>query len=143
MQELLLPSDSEYTCGVYRGLDKITKCLVMKRVLKDGLTIRAEVVKDKAIEETCFKVADLLELRGAINIQLRKTGSGPEIFEINPRFSSTVLFRHHVNFCDLIWSIEDTLDIKLIKHDLPVKYGTRIYRYYCEVFKYEDKFFEY
>ena len=143
LQELLLPSDSEYTCGVYRGADKVTKCLIMKRVLKDGLTIRAEVVQDESIEELCFKVAELLELRGSINIQLRKIESGPEIFEINPRFSSTVLFRHHVNFCDLIWSIEDTLNIKLIEHPRSVKYGTKIYRYYREVFKYEDQFFEY
>jgi len=143
LQELLLPSDSEFTCGVYRGLDKITKCLIMKRELKGGLTIRAEVVEDKPIEELCFKVAELLELRGSINVQLRKIKSGPRIFEINPRFSSTVLFRHYVNFCDLIWSIEDRLGIKLIGHDLPVKYGTKIYRYYHEVFKYEDKFIKY
>lgn len=143
LQGLLLPSDSEYTCGVYRGSDKITKCLIMKRVLKNDVTGIAEVVEDKSVEELCFKVAELLDLRGSINIQLRKTELGPEIFEINPRFSSTVLFRHHVNFCDLIWSIEDTLNIKLIKHPRPVKYATKIYRYYREVFKYGDKFFEY
>jgi len=143
LQELLLPGDSEFTCGVYRGLDKITKCLIMKRALQGGLTIKAEVVKDKPIEELCLKVAELLELRGSINVQLRKIESGPRIFEINPRFSSTVLFRHYVNFCDLIWSIEDRLGIKLRKHNLPVKYGTKIYRYYHEVFEYEDKISKY
>jgi carbamoyl-phosphate synthase large subunit len=143
LQELLLPNDSEFTCGVYRGFDKIARCLVLKRVLQGGLTIKAEVVEDKPIEELCFKVAELLELRGSINVQLRKTESGPRIFEINPRFSSTVLFRHHVNFCDLIWSMEDMLGIKFLECNLPVTYGTKIYRYYQEVFKYEDKFFKY
>lgn len=143
LQELLLPDDSEYTCGVYRGSNETTECIIMRRVLKNDVTGIAEVVEDESIQDLCFKVAELLDLKGAINIQLRKTESGPRIFEINPRFSSTVLFRHNVNFCDLIWSIEDTLSIKLIDRNQPVKYGMKIYRYYREVFKYEDKFFEY
>ena len=143
LQELLLPADSEHTCGVYRSSDETTKCLIMQRTLKNDVTGVAEVVTDRSIEDLCYTVADLLKVRGSINIQLRKTKEGAKIFEINPRFSSTVLFRHYVGFCDLVWSIEDALGIRLLKSQPPIKYGTKIYRYYREVFKYEGKFFEY
>jgi carbamoyl-phosphate synthase large subunit len=52
-------------------------------------------------------LAEALDLRGSINVQLRITTNGPRIFEINPRFSSTVLMRHQMGFCDLVWSIQD------------------------------------
>jgi carbamoyl-phosphate synthase large subunit len=142
LQELLLPDDSEYTCGVFRSAGGAAKCLAMRRTLANGMTSIAEVATDESIEDLCCSVADLLELRGAINIQLRKTKEGGRIFEINPRFSSTVFFRHCVGFCDLVWSIEDALNIKLLENLPEIKYGTMIYRYYHEVFKYKGDFFE-
>ena len=56
------------------------------------------------------KLAEKLNLIGSINIQLRIRGDEPVIFEINPRFSSTVLFRYLFGFKDLEWSIQDLLD---------------------------------
>ena len=35
------------------------------------------------------------------------------VFEINPRFSSTVLFRHMMGYEDVIWSIQDKLGLEL------------------------------
>ena len=35
------------------------------------------------------------------------------IFEINPRFSSTVLFRHLMGFEDVLWSIQDKLGLSV------------------------------
>jgi carbamoyl-phosphate synthase large subunit len=29
------------------------------------------------------------------------------VFEINPRFSSTVLMRHRVGYTDVLWAIEE------------------------------------
>ena len=37
------------------------------------------------------------------------------IFEINPRFSSTVLMRNYLGFTDLVWSIEEKFGLKLTK----------------------------
>jgi len=143
VQELLLPHDAEYTCGVYRGPDEETRSVILKRRLQNDVTGVAEAVKDEAIELLCLKVAEALFLRGSINIQLRKTALGPRIFEINPRLSSTVLFRHYINFCDMIWSLEDALNVKLIDRNRPIKYGTKMFRYYSEVFCGEDGFARY
>ena len=55
-----------------------------------------------------MQIAESLDLFGSINIQLRLVEKeGPMVFEINPRFSSTVGMRHMIGFSDLIWSIEE------------------------------------
>lgn len=104
-QERLLPDDREYTCGLYRSNGGETRSIVMRRRLVGGFTGFGEVVRDGEIESLLESVADGLELRGSINVQLRLTDRGPVVFEINPRFSSTVVFRHMLGFHDLAWSL--------------------------------------
>ena len=58
-------------------------------------------------EHMCEKIATGLDLRGSMNIQLRLTDKGPRVFEINPRFSSTVLMRHRIGYRDVLWTIEE------------------------------------
>ena len=60
----------------------------------------------------CKHIANEVSLLGSMNVQLRLTNEGPRIFEINPRFSSTVLMRHLIGFQDLIWTINDILNVK-------------------------------
>lgn len=55
----------------------------------------------------CMRIAEGLNLHGSMNVQLRLTDKGPRVFEINPRFSSTVLMRHRLGFSDVIWAIEE------------------------------------
>ena len=107
LQELLLPADREVTCAVFRGRDRRIAVLSMLRTLVGGFTSWAQVIEDEAVTAQCTRVAETLELVGAINVQLRLTGDGPRIFEINPRFSSTVLMRHRLGFRDLVWSLQD------------------------------------
>ena len=61
----------------------------------------------------CESVAAGMNLYGSINIQLRITDKGPRIFEINPRFSSTVLMRHRIGFCDLLWAIDEAQGLEV------------------------------
>ncbi len=97
----------EYTCGVFRDRNKKTRTIIFKRELQGGLTGHGELVRNEKINELLVSVAEKLDLQGSINVQLRMNNNGIYIFEINPRFSSTVLFRHKLNFKDLIWSIQD------------------------------------
>lgn len=107
-QQYLPLSKGEFTCGVYRCLDGTTRVIAMKRRLASGVTSYAEVINDPAIESLCIQIAESLDLQGSINIQLRFVEDlGPMVFEINPRFSSTVGMRRKIGFCDLIWSIEE------------------------------------
>ncbi len=106
-QELLLPADQEVTCAVYRTKSGEIAVLQMLRELIDGSTGWARVIEEPEIAAQCSGLAEALDLRGAINVQLRITSEGPRIFEINARFSSTTLMRHRMGFSDLIWALNE------------------------------------
>ena len=106
-QELLEPDDREVTCAVYRRKDGEVSTLLMLRRLTAGFTGWAKIIKDDAATKMCEKIAKGLDLRGSMNVQMRLTSKGPRVFEINPRFSSTVLMRHKLGFSDLLWAIDE------------------------------------
>jgi carbamoyl-phosphate synthase large subunit len=106
-QELLVPENQEITCAVYRAKDGRVAVLQLLRKLTEGTTSWAKVIDNKEVLEMCRKIAKGIELQGSMNIQLMLTDSGPRIFEINPRFSSTVLMRHKLGFCDFLWSLDE------------------------------------
>lgn len=128
LQEYLLPKEEEYTCGVFRAFGK-TFTIIFKRELVDGITNKAIVWKDKDIDNLCKKIAKAFNLNGSINIQLRKTKTGPVPFEINPRYSSTVSMRSHLGFNDVEWAIDVFLFKKEIKYTAPKK-GILILRHF-------------
>lgn len=109
-QELLSPVDQEITCGVYRTKQCKTHVIQIHRELTQGQTSWGKIIADPSIKNLCEEIAEFLNLFGSINIQLINTDKGPKIFEINPRFSSTVLMRHLVGFQDLIWTINEYED---------------------------------
>ena len=106
-QELLLPDEKEYTAGVFKSKKGEIKTISFRRILHGGRTGYAEVVKDTQIDQFLLNVARSIKFDGSINVQFRVTENGPVIFEINPRFSSTLVFRHKLGFKDVEWSILD------------------------------------
>ena len=112
-QELLKPDNQEITCAVYRAKNGKIAVLQLLRELIGGLTGWAKVVSNNKVLEMCESVAAGMNLSGSINIQLRLTDKGPRIFEINPRFSSTVLMRHRIGFCDLLWAIDEAQGLEV------------------------------
>ena len=112
-QELLKPDNQEITCAVYRAKNGKITVLQLLRELTGGLTGWAKVVSNNKVLEMCESVAAGMNLYGSINIQLRLTDKGPRIFEINPRFSSTVLMRHRIGFCDLLWAIDEAQGLEV------------------------------
>jgi carbamoyl-phosphate synthase large subunit len=113
VQELITDENGEFTCGLYRSSKGEIRSQIFKRELTGGYSGYGEVIENKAITDLLEKLAVKLELVGSINVQLRITNNLPKVFEINPRFSSTVLYRHLFGFEDLIWSIEDRLGHEL------------------------------
>ena len=126
-QELLIPEDEEYTCGLYALKNGHIRTIVFKRRLGGGITVYGKTVINQEIEDTLSILAKNLELRGSINVQLKLTNRGPVIFEINPRFSSTVVFRHLLGFKDLIWNIYEQKGIPLEEY-VPPNEGTIFFR---------------
>jgi len=106
-QELLLPADAEVTCAVYRDRTGRTQVLPMLRRLVGGQTGWIRVLDAPEAVDQCRTIAERLDLRGPINVQMRLTPAGPRIFEINPRFSSTALLRHRLGFSDVAWLLDE------------------------------------
>ncbi len=113
VQEYLEGDEEEYTCGLFRSKSGISRNIILKRKLTGGYSGYGIVVENKEINDLLNLLATKINLRGSINVQLRLTNKGPVIFEINPRFSSTVLFRHMFGFTDLLWSLEDLFEWEL------------------------------
>jgi carbamoyl-phosphate synthase large subunit len=126
-QEYLAQDDDEFTCGIYRSACNDIRHIAFRRRLKGGVTQSGEVVNNQIINQLLVNVAEALELRGSINVQLRLCERGPVVFEINPRFSSTVVFRHLLGFQDLIWSLQEKSGEMLSTYNPPSE-GTKIYR---------------
>ena len=126
-QEFLLPENEEYTCGVYRTNTGEIRTIIIRRKLLGGFTGSGITVHSDSISQYLDKIAVALDLHGSINIQLRCTDHGPVAFEINPRFSSTVVFRHLLGFQDLFWSLSELRNIPLKPYQ-EVKKDIRIYR---------------
>ena len=126
-QSLLLPDKEEYTCPVYRSPNAGTRILILKRTLQGGLTGSGEVKASKEIEEYVYRIAQVMDLNGPMNVQLRLTKRGPVVFEINPRLSSTVMFRDKLGFCDLKWWILESCGQRLPSYINP-EVGTKFYR---------------
>lgn len=130
----------EYTCGLYGTCTGEFRSIILKRKLSNGnsgFTVSGEVIENNDIHILLNSLAAGLELRGSCNIQLRLTAKGPMIFEINPRFSSTVMFRHKLGFKDVIWSCYEAFGLKPAIYSAPTS-GIRFYKGYTEYLDYHS-----
>lgn len=130
-QKLLEPQDAEFTNGIFRSGGEV-RVIAMRRRLYGNMTAYLRVEANTEIERMLVRLADELQLEGVLNVQLILTDAGPVIFEINPRFSSTVMMRHKLGYSDLLWLIETLSDMPLSSY-APVENGMQVYRMSREV----------
>jgi carbamoyl-phosphate synthase large subunit len=126
-QELILPDSEEYTCGVFGTASGEVRTITFRRQLRGSATAVAEVAEVESIERLLTSIASAVQLRGSINVQLRLSSKGPMVFEINPRFSSTVEFRNRLGFRDFIWSLMERKTLKIEPY-VPPPVGITLYR---------------
>ncbi len=134
IQEFITDKNGEFTCGLFRSSKGQIRSQILKRELQGGYSGYGEVIENETITALLQELAVKLNLIGSINVQLRIVDNLPKIFEINPRFSSTVLYRHLFGFEDLIWSIEDRLGLELSDNRQDV-IGRKFYKGYEEYIK--------
>jgi len=134
VQEFITDEKGEYTCGLFRSSQGEIRSQIFKRELTGGYSGYGEVVENDDITSLLEKLAIKLDLVGSINVQLRITEYTPKVFEINPRFSSTVLYRHLFGFEDLLWSIEDKLGYEL-SDNREIATGRKFYKGFEEYIK--------
>jgi len=133
IQQYLPDDDEEYTCAVFNCKRlKEPYVIIFKRKLVEGVSGIAEVIFDEDIMSVCKKVAKYSDLEGAINIQLRKFKNMPFIFEINPRYSSTVGFRANCGFNDIEMAVDYFLFGKIPAK--PAIQNKKVLRYKDEIY---------
>lgn len=135
IQEFIKGKDNEYTCGLFRSKNGEIRTIIIKRKLSGGFTVYGEIVENKKIVKILEKLAFNLNLIGSINIQLKIYKNVPLIFEINPRFSSTVRFRDLLGFKDLEWCLNDLLNKPIENYNNNNVIGKKIYKGYNEYIK--------
>jgi carbamoyl-phosphate synthase large subunit len=99
VQEYLRPDEEEYTVGTIVHAGACAAAVALKRTLRHGNTHTAISNGYDAVEAYAARVAAALPgARGPINVQLRRTGRGPVVFEFNARFSGTTPLRHELGW---------------------------------------------
>lgn len=105
IQEYIQGDKEEYTAGIFNnGIDIYTICF-KRKLAASGFSYEVELTTDENITKFLKKVGYLMNFKGSVNLQFRWNSKGLIPFEVNPRFSSTVYFRHFFGFRDVEWSI--------------------------------------
>ena len=132
VQKYVGSSEDEYTVGAFSDGGQIRSVAFRRTLGFGGMSVRVETVVDETLDDIVRRAAELLELKGSINIQLRKENGKYYIFEINPRLSSTVRFRYKLGFKDVIWWLE-MLDGVSTTDDFKINDGVIGLRYIDEM----------
>lgn len=119
LQEFLPEDEGEYTCAVFCSSKGEIRHIVFRRDLMSGFSVFGQIVESESINQLLIKIAKALNLKGSINVQLRVVNKTPIIFEINPRFSSTVRFRDLFGFKDVLWVLEDQINSEISIYKKP------------------------
>lgn len=114
VQEYIGTINDEYTTAVYNSNNKF-EVISFKRNLTGSMTSFARISNEEKLNQYAKQIASYIKLQGSINIQSRKIQDDFYIFEINPRISSTVFIRDHFGFQDLLWWLEDILNLNIIR----------------------------
>lgn len=132
-QQYLGDPQSEFTCCLFRDRrSEEIRIIALRRWLQGGMTGRATVERVESIDAILNAMASAGNLEGSVNVQLRLLDAGPMVFEINPRFSSTVMMRHRLGFRDFVWAVESRLHGRAPDAWTP-PVGTRVFRLSREV----------
>lgn len=126
----------EFSVGVF-ACEQLTTAIAFKRELgPSGTSVYAETSYDSQVLDYALSMAEITDLRGSINVQVRKSSQGVRLLEINPRFSGLVAARAACGFRDAEWS----LDLLLGKEPcLTDNYrSARFLRFFHELVDYGD-----
>ena len=123
----------EYTIDVLCDMKSNPLVAVPRKRLqtKEGISTKAEIVKNDYIEKICFDICKFLKLKGSICLQMKEDVNGKLKFvEINPRFGGGSYFATlaGVNFTEIILDLVKGNSVQVNKPKL-----VKIMRYYNEV----------
>ncbi|MFQ3544289.1 ATP-grasp domain-containing protein [Halobacillus rhizosphaerae] len=131
----------EFTVSVCVWRDGRVQAVIPKEIIKKrGVTQLAVTRKNSVIEKVCIKIQEQLQADGPFNVQLRIDKQGvPFVFEINPRFSTSVSLTIASGFDELNYLVDRALGVRS-SQNISWKEGVVLLRQTLDEFITEDKF---
>lgn len=133
---------AEYLPGEEYSVDCLAKdgvsVLIIPRLRKkmiNGISVEGAIIEEKSIINYCEQIIKELQLHGNIGIQIKRSGAGSFlILEINPRVQGTIsaILGAAVNLPVL--AVKQELGLQIDPDELKVKWGTKFFRHWNEVF---------
>lgn len=113
----------------------------LRQELFVGYSSAAEVVNNPEVINIAKKITKLFNFSYNVNIQIKYSRDGrPKIVEINPRLAGTVILPVAAGINMPAWAIKLAIGQEIPKNQ-PIKYGTKMERYWTEIFTYRNKTF--
>lgn len=100
-----------------------------------GITTKGLIVKEQDIIDYAVSVVECMQLNGNIGVQVRRDRQRkPKIVEVNPRIQGTIVHCTAAGVNIPALAVKQALRIPLREDELDIKWGTRMIRYWEEVF---------
>lgn len=103
VQEYIGTDAEDYTTGVFSDGNVVSSISFKRKLGFGSLSVEAILVNEPFLENMAQHISKETGLTGSINIQSRRSGDVFIPYEINPRLSSTMLFRKKFGFDDAVW----------------------------------------
>ena len=103
IQEISDAKNSKHTCAVFRVESGEVKVITLRRHMSGGTTSWRIIDLNLLIDSLCRALVEKTDFPGSVNNHLRIDQGVPKIFEVDGRFSPTVVSRELICFKDLIW----------------------------------------
>lgn len=107
----------------------------LREVTVGGISTEGVVVREEDVIKYVSTIVKQLKLHGNIGIQVRRDiNRVPKIIEINPRMQGTIVLctAAGVNFPMI--AVKQALGLQVAKKDIDIRWGTRMTRYWEEIF---------
>jgi len=82
----------QFSVSIYDGISRSTMCIERVKQL-DGHTVAARRVADERVLNFCDQLAKTVPVSKVVNIQFALTETGCKVYDINPRFGFSELYR--------------------------------------------------
>ncbi|KKR30042.1 MAG: hypothetical protein UT63_C0108G0007 [Candidatus Gottesmanbacteria bacterium GW2011_GWC2_39_8] len=109
-QEYIGSDDEDFTTGIFSDGKKVSSITFRRTLGYGGLSVEAFLTEEPFLEAMALRIAHETGLVGSINLQSRRVGNIFMPYEINPRLSSTLLFRKKFGFDDAVWWVQTIED---------------------------------
>lgn len=107
----------------------------LREKIADGISVRSVVVKEDDVIEYTSRIVKELGLHGNIGVQVRRDKNRqPKIIEINPRIQGTIVHCTAAGVNLPLLAVKLASNIPIEQKELSVQWGTRMSRYWDEVY---------